>query len=159
MAEPLLIGIDLGTTNGKVACYDVKGQLLAEAAHAIPTHHPLPGWAEQDPVDWMDALTEGMQEVAVQLGPRIADVAGISLSNFGPGLVIVDQDGKPMAPCPTWQDERCLSYGQKIFTDIGHDWIDLGSPTGFPSSILAVSPPRRGRTVVHGRGLSSLHPS
>jgi xylulokinase len=136
MAEPLLIGIDLGTTNGKVACYDLKGQLLAEAAHAYPTQHPLPGWAEQNPADWMDALTKGLQEVAAQLGSRVVDVAGISVSTFGPGLLIVDRDGNPMAPCPTWQDERCLLYGQKILSDIGHDWIDLGSPSGFPSKLL-----------------------
>lgn len=136
MAEPLLIGIDLGTTNGKVACYDLKGHLQAEAVHSYPTQHPHPGWAEQDSNDWIAALTKGLQEVAAKLGPRVVDIAGISLSNFGPGLVIVGQDGNPLAPCPTWQDERCLSYGQKLLTDIGHDWIDLGSPSGFPSKLL-----------------------
>lgn len=138
MAEPLLIGIDLGTTNGKVACYDLQGDLQAEAVHSYPTHHPPhPGWHEQDPRDWIAALGRSLCEVADQLGPRTKDVAGLSVSSFGPGLVILDAAGEPLARCPTWQDERSHPQGQRLVKAVGTDWIGLGPPlTGFPAKLL-----------------------
>jgi xylulokinase len=137
MADPLLIGIDLGTTNGKVACYDARGERLAEAARGYPTHYPRPGLVEQNPADWRAALESALAEVAGALGERAADVVGISLSNFGPGLVAVDAAGDPLAPCPTWQDERAQPQGRRLIDAVGTDWIGLGSPlTGFPARLM-----------------------
>ena len=137
MAEQLLIGIDLGTTNGKVVCFDSEGDSLAEAVYAYPTHYPKPGWYEQDPNDWLVALEKGLTNVAVKLGSRVRGVSGLALSNFGPGLVLVGEDGESLAPCSTWQDERSRSQGERLIEQIGTDWIGLGAPlTGFPAKVL-----------------------
>jgi len=137
MADPLLIGIDLGTTNGKVACYDLQGHLLAEAVHAYQTYFPRVGWYEQDPNDWQAAIALGLAEVSSTLNSRTADVAGIAISNFGPGLVMVNRDGEPLGRCPTWQDERCRKQGQLLIEKVGTNWIGLGPPlTGFPAKVL-----------------------
>ena len=139
MAEPLLIGIDLGTTNGKVACYDLDGHLLAEAVQTYPTHFPRYGWYEQDPSDWKVALECGLKEVSVSLGARAGDVVGLAVSNFGPGLVMIDQAGDPLSPCPTWQDERCRSQGRLLVEKLGTNWIGLGPPLmGFPAKLFWV---------------------
>jgi xylulokinase len=137
MAEHLLIGIDLGTTNGKVVCYDSQGISQVSVKHTYETHYPRPGWYEQDPNDWLIALEQGLKDVTDQLGSRVANVAGIAVSNFGPGLVMVDNEGRSLAPCPTWQDERCRTQGQRLLDSVGSDWIGLGAPlTGFPAKAL-----------------------
>jgi xylulokinase len=137
MAEPVFIGIDLGTTNGKVAAYGLTGGLLAEASYSYPTHFPRPGWVEQDPRDWRVALELGMREVAAGLGDRAPDVAGLAISNFGPGLVMMDRAGDPLAPCPTWQDERSWEYGRRLVAEVGTNWIGLGPPlASFPAKLL-----------------------
>ncbi len=137
MAEPLLIGIDLGTTNGKVACYDRQGRLQAEAVHSYPTYRPRPGWHEQDPRDWIAALGHGLREIADRLGSRVSDVAALAVSSFGPGLVILDAAGEPLAPCPTWQDERSRPQGQRLAEAVGTGWIGPAPPlTGFPAKLL-----------------------
>ncbi len=137
MAEPLLIGVDLGTTNGKVACYDLQGRLWAEAARTYPTYRPRPGWHEQDPRDWIAALGSALREVSDQLGPRVEDVAALSVSSFGPGLVMLDSGGEPLAHCPTWQDERSRPQGQRLVEAVGADWIGPAPPlTGFPAKLL-----------------------
>jgi len=137
MAKPLLIGIDLGTTNGKIACYDLQGRLQAEAVRDHPTHFPRPGWYEQEPADWIAVLGQGLKDVVAELGPRAGDVAGLAISNFGPGLVILDRSGIPLAPSPTWQDERCRPQGRRLLADVGSGWIGLGAPlTGFPAKLL-----------------------
>lgn len=137
MAEPLLIGIDLGTTNGKVACYDGQGRLQAEASHSYPTYRPQPGWHEQDPRDWIAALGRGLREVTDQLGSRVNDVAALAVSSFGPGLVMLDATGEPLMHCPTWQDERSRPQGQRLVEAVGTGWIGPAPPlTGFPAKLL-----------------------
>lgn len=134
--SPLLIGIDLGTTNGKVACYDLHGNLQTSTDRRFNTYLPRPGWYEQQPEDWLVALEDALTEVVSSLGARSSQVAGLALSNFGPGLVMV-RDGKPLAPCPTWQDERCRQQGQRLIDAVGLDWIGFGVPrTGFPAKVM-----------------------
>ena len=136
MPEPLLIGIDLGTTNGKVACYDLKGQLQADTVRSYPTQMPSPGCYQQNPQDWLDSLGQALQEVTARLGERAQDVSGLAVSNFGPGIVLSDREGKSLAPCPTWQDIRALPHGQRLSEEVGLDWIGLGPPlTGFPARL------------------------
>jgi xylulokinase len=137
MGKTLLIGMDLGTTNGKVTCYDMEGRVQAEAVHFHPSRMPQPGWYEQEPREWLEVLGQGLREVATQLGPRAGEIAGIAVSNFGPGLVLLDESGEPLAPSPTWQDERCRAQGQKLLDEAGSDWVGLGPPlTGFPAKLL-----------------------
>lgn len=134
--DSLLIGIDLGTSNGKVACYDLDGNLHAIATRPIKTFFPRPGWFEQQPEDWLLALELSLIEVISQLGKKSELIKGISISNYGPGLVLV-KDGKAIAPCPTWQDERSWDQGQRLMDEVGLDWIGFGVPqTGFPAKIL-----------------------
>lgn len=141
---PLLIGMDLGTTNGKVACYDARGRLQAEAVRTYPTHYPRLGWFEQNPLDWIVALQQGLKDVVAQLGPRAADVAGLAVSNFGAGLVLFDKAGMPLMPCPTWQDERCRPQAERLLAAVGTDWIGLGAPLmGFPAKLLWAIEERR----------------
>ncbi len=137
MNGPFLIGIDLGTTNGKVSCYDRHGQLQAAATHSYLTHMPGPGWYEQNPSDWLPALEQSLREVHAQLGSRAASVAALAVSSFGPGLVAFDRTGAPLLPCPTWQDERSRPQGERLVAAVGSNWIGLAPPlTGFPAKLL-----------------------
>ena len=140
MSEPLLVGIDLGTTNAKAACYDVRGALLAEANEEHPTRMPHPGWYEQEPADWISALGKCLRRMASALGDRAADISGLAVSNFGPGLVLLDTAGEPIASSPTWQDERCRDQGKRLLEAVGTDWVGLGPAlTGLPAKLLWVA--------------------
>jgi xylulokinase len=137
MTDPLFLGIDLGTTNGKVACWDVSGKLQVEAHRQYPTYYLAPGRVEQDPADWIQILIECLHEVAARLGESKKYIEGIALSTFGPGLVLSDDDGHPLLRCPTWQDDRCKGHGERLIREVGKAWIGLGAPlTGFPARVL-----------------------
>ena len=64
----LLLGVDIGTTGLKSALLDGDGTVLAEASREYPTCHPAPGWAEQDPELWWDALRATVTEVVTAAG-------------------------------------------------------------------------------------------
>ena len=52
-----LLGIDIGSGACKLTLIDVHGNIIATATKEYPTYYPRPGWAEQEPEDWYDALS------------------------------------------------------------------------------------------------------
>ena len=89
LAEPLFLGLDLGTTNAKAVAYDGRGVMVGTGVAAYPTSYPQPGWAEQRPADWVTALTAATRQLLATLGERKADLVAIGLSTHGPGVVLV----------------------------------------------------------------------
>jgi xylulokinase len=66
----LILAHDLGTTGNKASLFDASGQLLASAFHPYVTVYPAPGWAEQDPADWWDAVTVSTRRLLEESGRR-----------------------------------------------------------------------------------------
>lgn len=134
----LLLGMDLGTTNAKVAAYALDGTLHGRATVKYPTYLPSPGVAEQRPEDWIAALTEATQIVIKGLEKNQSPILGLSLSTHGPGLILVDEQGESLTESiPTWQDERCYPQGEWLIENVGPDWVGLGMPLGgFPAKLL-----------------------
>ena len=55
MAENLM-GIDIGSSGCKVSILNLKDRKLRTFSSEYPTYYPRPGWAEQDPEDWIKSL-------------------------------------------------------------------------------------------------------
>jgi xylulokinase len=134
----LLLGMDLGTTNAKVAAYSLDGTLRGRATVNYPTYFPSAGRAEQRPEDWVAALTEATQRVCKDLEPTSDPILGLCLSAHGPGLILVDEEGDLLTmSIPTWQDERCYAQGRWLIQNVGPEWVGLGMPLGgFPAKLL-----------------------
>ena len=66
-SEPILIGIDVGSTNFKAAAYDTAGRPIACAHVPTPTRYPRPGWAYFDPDEVWDLVTSILREVTSAL--------------------------------------------------------------------------------------------
>ncbi len=47
-ATDIFVGIDAGTTGGKVALFDARGNELGSGYCEYPCIYPHPGWVEQD---------------------------------------------------------------------------------------------------------------
>ncbi|MEZ4864822.1 MAG: FGGY family carbohydrate kinase [Caldilineaceae bacterium] len=135
--DPLILGLDLGTTNAKAAAYTLTGAAVASATETYPTRFPRPGWAEQRPRDWIAALTAATQQVMAQLGDRKRALVAVGLSAHGPGVVLVDEAGDPvLATSPTWQDTRCLAQGERLIEQVGLGWAGQGLPeNSFPPKL------------------------
>lgn len=140
MAEALVLGLDLGTTNAKAAAYTLAGVLVGAGTASYPTTYPQPGWAEQRPADWQRALTAATQQLLAVLGSRKQDLVAIGLSAHGPGVVLVDGQGQPLLETsPTWQDTRCLAQGQRLIEQVGLGWAGQGmADNSFPPKLCWV---------------------
>jgi xylulokinase len=104
MAATTLIGIDVGTTALKAILVDARGNRLDAFAAPYPTARPQPGWAEQNPDDWMAAVLVALAHFAA--GHDLSGLAAIGICSQVNTHVFVGTDGEPLLPAITWQDTR-----------------------------------------------------
>ncbi len=98
------IGIDLGTSACKLLLVDSGGAILNTVTREYPLVFPRPGWAEQRPADWWQAVTDGIP--ALLDGFDAAQVAAIGAGGQMHGLVALDAHGDVIRPAILWNDGR-----------------------------------------------------
>ena len=107
MTRDLTIGVDIGTTNVKACILDTQTHsVVAFASAEHPLFHPRPGWAEQDPDNYWDAVVRCIRGCLAQ-GAGLADrVAGVALSGLVGVTLPVDAEGRPLRDAMIWMDGR-----------------------------------------------------
>jgi len=130
-----LLGIDIGTSGTKTALFDLDGEALATAQANYPLHQPQPGWAEQDPQDWWQAVCETTSAVLKKSGTSANQIQGIGLSGQMHGLVLLDKKGDVLRRAILWCDQRTSRECTELSRLIGQDRLKeiTGNPalTGF----------------------------
>lgn len=109
--EVYFIGIDLGTSSAKLMLVDEKGEILNSVSKEYPLEFPQPGWSQQAPEDWRNAVFEGIPELIK--GFDAAIVRGIGLGGQMHGLVILDGNDKVIRPAILWNDGRTAKQDRK----------------------------------------------
>lgn len=112
-SDPLLLGIDLGTSAVKAVVIDGSGRVHARAAVEHPLSAPRPNRAEQDPADWWDATCRALDAALARLADRRA-VRAIGLSGQMHGLVALDAADRVLRPAILWCDQRGVEEGEAI---------------------------------------------
>lgn len=101
---PLLVGIDVGTTSVKATLFDENGAALRTFGDSYPMARPAPGFAEQNPADWMNRVKAALAHLSDGL-PNGA-VAAVGLTSQVNTHVFVGENGSPLLEAITWQDGR-----------------------------------------------------
>lgn len=114
MASDYTIGMDIGTTQGKLGLLDGGGRWLGGYRDGYPTQRPRPGHVEQNPADWTDMLDAGLASLAATAEVPLAEVAAIGLCSQVNTHVFVDAAGTPLAPAITWQDTRASAEAAEL---------------------------------------------
>ena len=74
-----LLGIDIGTSACKIAVFAKDGQVMAAGNGDYPVYYPHPGWAEQNPDEWWDAICRTIPEVLKKGGIDPAEIRGVGI--------------------------------------------------------------------------------
>ncbi|MFN8520298.1 MAG: FGGY-family carbohydrate kinase [Chloroflexota bacterium] len=101
------LGVDIGSTSVKACLVWLAddGGVVEVASRPYPTARPRPGWAEQDPGDWLEGLAACWRELRGRVGDvRLRSVGVCSQVNTH---LLVDERLTPLTPAITWQDLRC----------------------------------------------------
>lgn len=130
MTASYLIGIDIGTSGAKAALVDAAGKLLASAGLEYSIHTPQPGWAEQDPQDWLAAALYCTAEVTRRAGVDPDEVAGIGITGQMHSLVCLGNEGQVLRPAIIWADQRSGRHVRRLTSLLGQQ--NLAKWTGNP---------------------------
>ncbi|MEZ4583285.1 MAG: FGGY family carbohydrate kinase [Caldilineaceae bacterium] len=134
----LLLGVDLGTSSVKAVVTDLQGTTIAAAAEAYSVQQPRPGYAEQDPAAWWDALCRTVRRVTSQCDA--AAIRAVGLSGQMHGTVLLDAELNVLGPAVIWQDQRSAAQVAEIEARVGRERLlaIAGSPvaTGFMAATV-----------------------
>ena len=108
----LVIGCDVGSQSLKGVLLDGDGTVLAEASAPYDLSYPHPGWADQDPEDWMAALGEVIGRLLE--GRNAGDVGAIGFASQVDGVVAVGEDGRALRPAIIWMDRRAEAQARAL---------------------------------------------
>lgn len=101
-----VLGMDLGTSSLKCVLMDESGRLLASAVRPYPTQSPRPGWAEQDPADWLVALRGAVDELRSMTAGTVDRIAAIGICSAAHIPVLLDDAKRVVRPAILWSDQR-----------------------------------------------------
>lgn len=128
------IGHDLGTGGNKAVLLDEEGTVRSIAMADYPLDHPHPGWAEQDPERWWEAVCRCTREVVRDAGVPATDIAGIAFAGQMLSLVPLDSNGRPTRRAISWLDGRAGDEARALTRRLGGAtvvrWLAGASPTG-----------------------------
>jgi sugar (pentulose or hexulose) kinase len=105
--KDLLLAIDNGTQSLRALVFDLDGALVAKVRVPFsPYFSEKPGWAEQDPEIFWQALCQACQDLWENKRVDRQRIAGVSLTAQRGTVINVDADGRPLRPAVLWLDQR-----------------------------------------------------
>ena len=114
IASGTTLGIDLGTSELKLALIDANGSLVASAGAPLTVSRPHPHWSEQTPRDWWQALLDAAALLRERHPAAWSAVRAIGLSGQMHGAVLLDGDGEVLRPAILWNDTRSAAQCDEL---------------------------------------------
>lgn len=119
------LGIDLGTSSVKVSAVNPDGKIIAQESFSYDLKQPHPGYAEQNPDDWVYGTTYAIVKLILNDNIQPDEIEGISFSGQMHGLVLLDEAGKVLRPAILWNDTRTTKQCKEIMDAMGKRFIDI----------------------------------
>lgn len=117
----LLIGCDIGTSSTKTVLVDTAGNILATQRCGYDMHRPHPGWAENDPEDWVSAVETTIHNLRNEVAFEPDDVKGLAIVAQRDPIVFLDRDQRVLGPSISWIDMRDLAETDQVYRDFGRE--------------------------------------
>ncbi len=119
----LLLGIDIGTSACKVAVFDKAGTVIGSTTGDYQVYYPHPGWAEQDPDEWWEAVCKAIKELLTKFDVQPEEIKGVGIDGQSWSAIPMDNAGKVLANTPIWMDTRAVDICERLNKNIGADNI------------------------------------
>ena len=119
----LLLGVDIGTSACKVAVFNREGEVIASGNGGYQVYYPHPGWAEQNPEEWWEAVCDAIPRVLIKGNISPEEIKGIGIDGQSWSAIAVDKDGNVLTNTPIWMDTRATDICEEFNEKIGKDKI------------------------------------
>lgn len=117
MAQKAFLGLDIGTSGCKAVLVGPEAQVIGAALAEYPLAVPKPGWAEQEPAHWWEAVVATSTKL-MAAHPDVS-VAAIGLSGQMHGLVALDEHDEVIRPAILWNDQRTGPQCERVLASVG----------------------------------------
>ncbi len=102
-----ILAIDNGTQSVRALIFDLQGNLVAKKRVPIqPYYSKNPGWAEQDPDVFWNAVCQACQGLWEMDGVDKSSIVGVGLTTQRSTVINLDKNKKPLRPAIVWLDQR-----------------------------------------------------
>lgn len=134
-----VISYDLGTGGIKASLFNCNGEALHSVFIPYPTAYPQPGWQEQAPEDWWQAIIHSTRHLLDKSKIDKNEITALAISGHSLGVVPIGQDGSLLqAATPIWSDRRASSEAETFFNRIDYkEWYET-TGNGFPPECYSV---------------------
>jgi xylulokinase len=134
---PLLVGLDVGTTNVKAVVVRPDGSTVAIATAPQETSYPRPGWASHDPERLWQICCRVLRDATGQLSDP-SRIVSIAVASMGEAGVTLDGQGAPTFDVIAWFDGRTVVETDRFAAQISAD--DLFAITGSELQPIMTAP-------------------
>jgi len=105
-----VLSIDCGTQSLRSIIFDSTGQMLAKDSVSFePYYSTKPGFAEQDPYVYWDALCQTTNTLKSKNSEEFNRVDTVCVTAQRDTCVCLDKDGEPVRDLISWADERLVA--------------------------------------------------
>ena len=105
--EKTILSIDCGTQSLRAMIFSPEGAMLAiQRVPFEPCINPKPGWAEQDPEIYWNALKESCKALKNSVPDHFSKITGMGVTTLRNTLINVDKNGIPLRNATVWLDQR-----------------------------------------------------
>lgn len=115
------IGIDLGTSAVKLLLLSDRGNVVRTVSRSYPLEFPHPGWSQQAPEDWWNAIVAGLPELLGNINH--IKIGGIGVAGQMHGLVALDENGAVLRPAILWNDGRTAEETEYLNQTLGTEFL------------------------------------
>ena len=110
----MFVGLDIGTQSLKAVVCDDALAVRGEAAVGYEPDFPRPGWAEQDPRLWEDALAPAIGAALAEAAIDADAVTALGIAGQLDGCIPVNGEGTALGPALIWMDRRAVAETEGI---------------------------------------------
>ncbi len=114
------LGLDIGTQSAKAVILGDDLDVLGTGSSGYQPSLPQPGWAEQDPGQWLAAVGPAIAAALADAGLQPREISSIAVCGQLDGCVPVDHAGTALAPAIIWMDRRGAPLLEGIDADLVH---------------------------------------
>lgn len=129
MGEQCILTHDIGTSGDKATLISTSGKILGVAEKNYEVNYPNPGWAEQNPKQYWNAVVETTKNLLKNTKTDPKDVIGVSLDGQMMAAIPMDKDGNALRPAMIWLDARSEKQSDEFEEKfpVMDQLIDLGN--------------------------------
>lgn len=116
LTGPYVLALDAGTERVRASIFNVDGELVSFYGSGYRTDFPKPGWAEQHPEEWWQAIVEAVRGAVDKSGLKPEDIKAIGYDATCCSVLFMDMKKEEvLRPCLIWMDVRSTDQARRIF--------------------------------------------